>query len=198
MERITPPGLEVRPDRSLRRFARETLLTPVLWEELDSLVDATGPSSTTILKDGLPQQIHEAPSADWLRKRELEEALLEEFRTQIGTGRWGVRAMPRGKSDRETIAIELVEGTAKVDFERNRIGPFSLVEITDSPATDRYLSTKWFIEQVCSVVPPKQGVKKPQIQDLADRLLPFDVRDDIFKAAWADAKIPEGFRKSGR
>ncbi|MEO0464603.1 MAG: hypothetical protein AAF127_15860 [Pseudomonadota bacterium] len=165
---------------------------------MDSLSEVTGPSSNTILKDGIPYQIHEVAPADWLLKRELEEALLDEFRTQIGTGRWGVRAMPRGKSDRETIAVELVEDAAKIDFEDNKIGPFSLVEITETPATDRYLIIKWFIEQVCSVVPPKQGVKKHQIPDLADRLLPFDVRDDIFKAAWADAKIPEGFRKSGR
>ncbi|AWW73743.1 hypothetical protein CD351_04815 [Erythrobacter sp. KY5] len=94
------------------------------------------------MKDGIPLQIHEAPSADWLRRRELEESLLEEFRIQIGTGRWGVRAIPRGKSDREEIAVELVEGAAKVDFERNKIGPFSFVEITETPATDRYLSTK--------------------------------------------------------
>lgn len=198
MDRIAFRGRKVRPNYSLLKFARECLLSKAQWEELDKIGDPAKPSDKTILVDGYPRQIWEKPSPAYRRKGELEAALVEQFREEIASGRWAVTAIPAGAHTRETIAIELIEHAKDISFIHSRIGRFNRVEIVESPSSDRYLVIKWFIEQVCETIRPKQGIGKAEILDLADKLLDFDVREDIFKAAWADARIPEGFRKPGR
>lgn len=198
MSSIAPPEFKVRPNHSLERFARENLLSPEQWAELDDVADAAKPTSKTILKDGLPCQIWEEASPDYLRRQKLEAALLKQFQIEMASGRWAVTAIPRGAQDRQPIALELIENAKDISFAQSRIGQLTHVKITESSGPDRYLALKWFIEQICAAIEPKRGVGKTEIQDLATRLLGFEVREDIFKAAWADAKIPEGFRKPGR
>ncbi|WP_340588846.1 hypothetical protein [Erythrobacter alti] len=198
MNRIAPPSIKVRPNHSLAKFIRERLLSPNEWDEFDQVAQASKPQCKTALIDGLPDQEWESPSEAYLRRRELEGLLLKQFKNEIGSGRWAVTAIPKRHYSRERIALELIENSKDVASSENRIDSFLSVEITEFSAADRYLAIKWFIEQVCAVVEPKRGVTKVEIQNLADRLLDFDVRDDSFKVAWADAKIPEGFRRPGR
>tara|TARA_B100000678_G_scaffold196749_1_gene165086 strand:+ start:4067 stop:4669 length:603 start_codon:yes stop_codon:yes gene_type:complete len=198
MTRIAPPGLKVRPNHSLERFARDNLLSREEWEELDEVAHAAKPKSETILEDGTPRQIWEEPSPAYLRRKELEAALLEQFRVDMASGRWAVTAIPKGGHSRQSIALELIENAKDISFAQSRIRDYFHVEITESSGPDRYLTLKWFIEQVCAVIEPKRGVGKVEIQNLADKLLDFEVRDDIFKSSWTDAKIPDGFRKPGR
>lgn len=198
MKRIAPSGISVRPDITLNRFAREYLLSPSDWAELDRVKNAAKPASKTILNDGIPQVVTEPPSADYLRKVSLQELLRQKFSLEIGSGRWDITAIPAGEHNRQRIAPELVKNAKCISFEGNTVGRYSNVQVTESSAADRYLTLKWFIEQVCQVVPPKRGVGKEQLQDLAERLLEFDVRDDLFKSAWTDAAIPTDFRKPGR
>lgn len=198
MEHVAHSGISVRPNNTLDHFARENLLSASDWAEFDRVKSAKKPNVKTTLVDGMPRQERDTPSPDYLRRLKLEELLRQQFREELQSGRWSITAIPPGAFSRQKIASELIENAKTISFANNTVGRFIRVEISECSGADRYSTLKWFIEQVCQVVPPKRGVRKEQVQDLAERLLDFDVRDDLFKSAWTDANIPVDFRKPGR
>lgn len=187
----------VGPDYSLKEFARTQLASTEEWEDFCRVHDAPLPETRTRLVDGVPTPETDQPSPDFVLRLRLSTELIRRLKECLTSGEWVVRAMRQGQSDRERVAIDLLLQSPRVSFMDDRIGPFFLVQLIPAPGEDRFDSIKWFIEQICQVVPPKMGMGRPQVQDLAERLLKFDVRDDIFKAAWSAADKPAGWSKPG-
>lgn len=155
------------------------------------------PQTQTRLIDGNPVSHTDEPSADFLLHTRLHIEFVQRFKDQLHSGQWVVMAMRHGGIDRERIANNIALMGPEVSFLGNSCGAFFLVEIHPIPGKDCYLKMKWFIEQVCEVIPPKMGMGRSEVQDLAHRLLAFEVRDDLFKASWAEAKKPAGWAKPG-
>jgi hypothetical protein len=194
----------VSPNYSLRKFAETHLAEPGEWDEFLRVKDAAKPVSRPVWApdEATPGQqylshVEEEPSPDFLLRSRLEQAFVERFRAELLSGKWSVKGIARGASNRAEIAPDLAAQMNSVSFLDDRLGGFTFVEIEPSSLETRYLRLKWMIEQICDVVPAKQRFGKEQVEALADRLLPFDVRNDVFKAAWAEAKIPAEYRKPG-
>ncbi|WP_133366484.1 hypothetical protein [Qipengyuania sediminis] len=187
----------VRPDYSLAQFAKTHLAQGCEWEEFLRIQSASPPQTLHRWERGELVHYLEPASAEYSRRCVLHEELVERFHSALRSGLWIVKAISSGNSDRASVATDLVLTATEIDFFSNRIGSFRLVQILPLPGEDRYLTLKWFIEQVCAVVPPKRGVGRKEVLELAERLLQFEIRDDLFKAAWADANKPEGFGRPG-
>lgn len=190
------PGA-VRPNYSLQQFAKMQLAEEGEWEQFLRVQNASPPKTNPEWRDGDLWHVPETPSDDFLLHKRLQTAFVERFRDEMRSGTWSVRAVSRGKADRESLASELAAAARDISFINGKIDSFTLVEIEPLSKEDRYLKLKWFIEQVCAVVPAKQGVSKAKVQELAERLLTFHVRDDLFKAAWEEAQKAPLWSKPG-
>lgn len=188
----------VRPNYSLREFVRIQIASDEEWAEFLRVQGAAPPRGQTTLEGGRPIVTPGAPSPEFTRCQTLEKHFRERLRQHLLSGSWQVRAIARGQSDRQTVAPDLLARATQISFLEDRIGTFTFVEIAPLGSEDRYLRIKWFIEQFCAVVPPKHGITKAHVQDLAERLLPFQVTDDLFKPAWREADIAPAFRKPGK
>jgi hypothetical protein len=194
----------VSPNYSLRKFAETHLAEPGEWDEFLRVKDAAEPVSRPVWTQSktMPDQedlthIKEDPSPDFLLRSRLHQAFVERLRTELLSGNWSVKGIARGASNRAEIAPDLAAQMSSVSFLDDRMGSFTFVEIEPSGLETRFLRLKWMIEQICDVVPAKKRFGKDEVEDIVDRLLPFDVRNDVFKAAWAEAKIPTEYRKPG-
>lgn len=189
---------DIQPNFSLREFARVHLTEDSEWAEYEAVVDAPAPKHIAKFEDGMPFTRLEVASPQYLRRVELHDRILERLRKELSSGDWKIRALPPYRLQMEEIAPAALVRAGEVSFIKSRIGELAEVQVIPVAAEDRYTKLKWFIEQVCSVVPPKSGLTKPRIEELAERLFDFDVRGDVFKAAWDGANIPRGYRQPGR
>ncbi|MXO58490.1 hypothetical protein GRI89_02870 [Altererythrobacter salegens] len=168
------------------------------WAEYEKVIHAPAPRSVKQWDPFPPRTVTEAPSKEYLRRIALHEEFVSRLRDALSSAEWRVRALPRHKLQFEEIAPAALLKSGVISFVRSQVGKLEEVEIIPSTAEERLTKLIWFIEQVCSVVPPKSGMTKPMIQDLAERLFEFHVGDDVFKVAWVEAKIPTGYKTGGR
>lgn len=187
----------VRPNYSLAQFAKTHLARDDEWEEFLRVHDACPPQVRQRWERGESIHFQEPASTEYSRRCELQEQFAERFRCALRSGLWIVKAIPQGTFDRTNVSIDLVLRATNIAFASDQIGHLRLVQILPLPGEDRYLTLKWFIEHICAVVPPKKGVGRKEVAELAERLLQMEVRDDLFKAAWADANKPDGFGRPG-
>ncbi|WP_057884252.1 hypothetical protein [Tsuneonella troitsensis] len=182
---------------SLRSFAERYLAEGEEWTEYLRVQVAGPPKSRTTLDEGFPVTTVDEPSPEYSLKLHLHDLLVSRFKAELQSGEWEILALSQRSTDRSRVDLEFAAGIRDVSFLDNRLGGLTLVQIRPNSSDDRYLATKDFIETVCAIIPAKKGVTKRHIQDLADKLLPFSVRDDHFKIAWDNASKSSAWMKPG-